>query len=98
MKRFKHAQIIGKRWFQKSYGTTYHSVTIIIDGKQEVYIPFKYGYGDQYKQTAGKWLKENGYMPKNIKASCQEVRQIIDWIIQGKMQTLIFDVDRKKDL
>lgn len=53
--------IEGRRWFQKSYGNTYHSVRIFLDGKQIAHIPQSYGYGDQYLQTAREWLRSNGY-------------------------------------
>jgi len=46
--------ITGRRWFQTTYGNTYHSVQIRDLEKNEIisYIPFRYGYGDQYRQTA----------------------------------------------
>jgi hypothetical protein len=56
--------ITAKRWFQKSYGNTYHSVTIrenlfnayqkndIIYNKEVGRISFRYGYGDHYLNTA----------------------------------------------
>lgn len=53
--------IQGRRWFQKSYGNTYHSVEItdLNTGEFLVKISGVYGYGDQYRQTAIKWLEEN---------------------------------------
>ena len=43
--------IEGRRWFQKTYGNTYHSVRIFKDDKQVAYIPFIYGYGEQFLHT-----------------------------------------------
>lgn len=54
--------IIGRRWYQKSQGNTYHSVTIIINGKFIHKIGRTYGYGNQYKQTAEDWLIANGHI------------------------------------
>lgn len=54
--------LIGRRWFQRSYGNTYHSVTIMIDG-ETVHVSGKcYGYDRAYVQTAQEWLKANGYL------------------------------------
>ncbi len=57
---FKHIDIIAKRWFQKTYGNTYHSVTITIDGKFIDKIDFQYGYDSAYMQTAHKLLAKHG--------------------------------------
>ncbi len=55
--------IHGKRWFQRSYGNTYHSYAIWIDGKHAVKVAGLYGYGEMYLQNATKWLEDNGYLP-----------------------------------
>jgi hypothetical protein len=57
--------IEGRRWFQKTYGNTYHSVRIFKDGKEIAYLPYQYGYGEQYLQTALEWLQANGHAPKD---------------------------------
>lgn len=60
MKKINTMKIEGKRWFQRSYGNTYHTVKIYVDGeilKSEI----TYGYGSHYLQTAAELLKENGY-------------------------------------
>lgn len=48
--------ITAKRWVQKSCGNTYHSVTVeqVKDDKIELIgrVPFAYGYGSHYMQTA----------------------------------------------
>lgn len=54
--------IEGRRW-RDSYGNTYHSVRVFSDGEEIGYLPFQYGYGDQYIQTALDWLKDSGNMP-----------------------------------
>ena len=53
--------ISGRRWFQKSYGNTYHSVTLYQDGKPVARLGPHYGYGDHYLQTAVEWLREHGH-------------------------------------
>ncbi len=56
--------LIGRRWFQKSYGNTYHTVTVQVDGETVYDSPIEYGYGDQYTQTGLDWLQVNGYIDR----------------------------------
>lgn len=63
-KQIPHLTIIGRRWFDKVNGNTYHSVEIYDDsGKQLARVPFAYGYGDQYQQTALDALVKLGIYP-----------------------------------
>lgn len=55
--------IEGRRWFQRGPGNTYHSVRIWKDGEQIAHLPYQYGYGDGYLQTALDWLRANGHIP-----------------------------------
>jgi hypothetical protein len=59
----KSLAIIGRRWFQKTNGNTYHSVEIVVDGRQVHRINYAYGYDSQYRENAKNWLLENGYLP-----------------------------------
>ena len=59
----KTLTILGRRWFQKTYGNTYHSATILIDGEEVHKTPEEYGYGDQYLQTAVEWLIKHKFIP-----------------------------------
>lgn len=55
MKKINTMKIEGKRWFQRSYGNTYHTVKVFVDGeilKSEI----TYGYGSHYLQTAAELL------------------------------------------
>ena len=48
----KVTHIEGRRWFQRSYGNTYHTATLhFSDGTSET-SPKQYGYGEQCLQTA----------------------------------------------
>lgn len=60
MKKINELEIFGKRWFQKSYGNTYHTTTVIVNG-EEFKSSIKYGYGNAYLQTAADLLRVNGY-------------------------------------
>ena len=55
--------IKARRWFDRTYGNTYHSVQVFDDAKLIGEIPFEYGYGDSYIQTAFEILSAAGYYP-----------------------------------
>lgn len=55
--------IIGRRWFQKSFGNTYHTAEIWFNGELLHKTGMVYGYGEHYLQTATEWLEKNGYLP-----------------------------------
>ena len=88
-------KITAKKWFQKSYGNTYHSVLVEkVTGAGDNYRkrtigfqPFAYGYGDHYINTAAGILG----------ISEEELRKDI---MQNPDKYAIFcsDVNRKKDL
>jgi hypothetical protein len=61
----KKIEIWGKRWFQKTYGNTYHTTRIYFNDKLVFESPRGYGYGDGYIQTAKDWLVANRWMPAN---------------------------------
>lgn len=99
--------ISAKRWFQKSYGNTYHSVNVnILDidtgEEQNFYEPFKYGYEGHYKQTATDIINKNTTILKD----CKESKYGLNYWglleeLENKGVKVVFncyDVDRKKDL
>jgi len=57
----------GLLWFDKVNGNTYHagSVTLFFDnGKKLVLaIPYQYGYGSQYEQSAAEEMDKAGFLP-----------------------------------
>jgi hypothetical protein len=55
-------KIVGRRWYGRTHGNTYHAVDIYVNGKLVAEIPKTYGYGEQYVFTARKWLAANGYV------------------------------------
>ena len=60
----KSITIVGKRWFQKSYGNTYHTATIVVDGEPVEGVERSYGYGDHYIQSATEKLDELGIIKR----------------------------------
>ena len=91
-----YIKIVAKRWFQRSFGNTYHSVHVFValgEGKDYRlesigYIPFRYGYGDHYLNTAAEILE----------ISEQELRSLISQYGTEKFVIVYTDVPRKKDL
>ncbi len=63
-KKIKSIEIWGKKWFQKSYGNTYHAVKVYVNNELIGTSPIRYGYGDQYIQTAEDILKKAGYLKR----------------------------------
>lgn len=51
--------IVGRRWFQRTYGNTYHTVSVSVNGVSLGTSLKQYGYGDQYKQTAHEMLEQH---------------------------------------
>ncbi|MFY4731178.1 hypothetical protein [Nitrospira sp. BLG_2] len=101
MKRIKSTiMLVGRRWFNKNVGNTYHSCEIYVDGTCVHKIPYAYGYGQQYEDNAKTWLIENKYLPgietkegtpgEALFRYCERMGIIYN-------QT-VTDVQRKKDL
>lgn len=53
----------GRRWFQKSYGNTYNSAVVTINGEQDIEVPKGYGYEDHYLTRACEALADAGFLP-----------------------------------
>jgi len=86
--------ILGKRWFQRSAGSTYNSVQIDIVGKESVYLEETYGYGDFYLQRAKEWLQKNGYLLECWNSPLSVIAREDGFALI----TNVIDVSREKDL
>lgn len=90
--------IKGNRWFQKSYGNTYHIAYIdaLINGKwvELGATDMQYGYGDHFLVSAGAWLIENGYVECNNEYFLSNYNVREDFAVDYTAS----DVDRKRDL
>ena len=89
MKKIESLKINGKKWFQKSYGNTYHTAEVTVNG-EKIKSGITYGYENHYLQTAVDLLQKNGYeLPNEQSAAyafvCQYPHEAIN-------------VKRKKDL
>ena len=95
--------IIARRWFEKTNGNTYHSCEVYQDGKLIERVPFEYGYGESYRQTAHEILQRAGHLPttgerlpsgsdKDYHDFQMIIRDYDNWLFS------VTDVTRKKDL
>ena len=69
--------IEGRLWFDKSGGNTYHAVKIEVNGQVIKYLPMRYGYGEQYLQTALEYLKSYGLVSEQAN-HIRELRESAD--------------------
>jgi hypothetical protein len=90
--KMKSLHIEGRRWFQRTYGNTYHTVRIFIDGELVHTSERTYGYDDCFLQTALDWLKANRFAPTDAKYGTLYLRETL-----GGSYSVI-DVKRQKDL
>ena len=93
--RVKSIEIWAKRWFQKSYGNTYHAVRVYVNGEFIGSSKITYGYGDSYLQTAEEVIKKAGYIKlkkanESLWSYCRE-KNI-------KLKYYATDVNKEKEL
>lgn len=60
IKKCKTMVIIGRKWFNKVNGNTYHTVEIQLNGEFFCKSKMTYGYGDHWRQTALELLQDKG--------------------------------------
>jgi hypothetical protein len=96
--------IDAKRWFDRKYGNTYHSVSVNVDGKHIGRADFAYGYGEQYLQSAHEILMDAGIFPRtgeHFKSGAdKDYSGFMDDMRNNreKYHVTCADVSRKKDL
>lgn len=91
--------IIGRRWFQRSYGNTYFSMEMFNKNELIAKVDYEYGYGDQYRQAAFEILREMG-LYGNEKTEPHGLYE--DWELlrddSHKMLIVCHDVNTKREL
>ncbi len=98
-KKIQSITIIGKKWFQKSFGNTYFSATGIVDGVIEAEINFEYGYGDQYIQSIEELLQEKEIIsPKQYTNGSSEPLREYCHSRDIQLTCSVTQVSRKRDL
>lgn len=96
----RSVEIRGRRWFQRTYGNTYHTAHVYVDGKHVLSIPRQYGYGDQYADTAMNELERQGLIPPRERY--QNGGREANWQWRDRhgidLDTSVEDVRRQRDL
>jgi len=87
--------IIGRRWFDRVNGNTYHSCECLINGRPAATVEYEYGYDRQYEYSGMNKLAELGYLP-DFTSSTVIWRYCEDRGIT--YHATHSDVNRKKDL
>lgn len=60
--KIKSITIIGRRWFHRGPGNTYHSATVLVNGEVKARVAFCYGYDSQYQYTGMEALSKAGIL------------------------------------
>lgn len=100
-KKMHSLVLVGRRWWNRRTGNTYHSVEIIVNGNPVQKIPYSFGYGQQYEDSAAEWLDANGYMPGRLAFESSGGKEQIGWYCErNKIQLYrtVTDVTRKSCL
>ena len=66
--------IEGRLWFDKTYGNTYFSNRVWVDGKIAFEMGMEYGYDEQYAHRAIQELHSRGYFEGEKVPSIWEIR------------------------
>lgn len=97
--KYEAFAIKGVRWFQKTYGNTYHMVYVsgLKDGKWVDLCQSKemaYGYGDHYLVTACEVMREAGLIDTTNEYA------LSDWKVREELhiEHCAEDVKRKRDM
>lgn len=111
MKRGVRYKIVARRWFQRTYGNTYHSCRVYkVTGQGKEYteeligeVKSTYGYGEQYLQTAHVLLQAAGEFPrtdKRVNGSSEDYNAFRQAMRdhRERFSVQVSDVERMKDL
>lgn len=90
--------VVGRRWFDRTYGNTYHTASIYVNGKLVHTTPMHYGYGNQYLWTAFGWLEEEGYLALERYTHSRESPWDAAERLGFELEYYANDVKRKRDL
>jgi len=85
--------VIGRRWFERTNGNTYHSVEVYVNGTMIERVPYTYGYGSHWEQTAMDILEKHKIVDSEL---CSYPSQLPEE--KFTVVSSVTDVKRKKDL
>jgi hypothetical protein len=87
--------ILGRRWFDRTGGNTYHTTVAYADGELVGKSPMTYGYGDQWLVTGAEILADAGKLPDY---TGEPLWQYVDTHPDVTLVKSVTDVARKGDL
>lgn len=92
--------VIGRRWFQKSYGNTYHTFEIHLNGTFLYRSDPVYGYGDQFEFNALDFLVSRGYLdvPRGAHGGFTKLLSLACRDAGISYEVTVVDVPRERDL
>jgi len=103
-KKIKNLVILARRWNDRKYGNTYHSVKVYVNMNLIGIVKFRYGYEQAFMQTAFDIVQKNNYWPntgKQLPSGFPKDEYDFEmWLREnrGKVIVDVADVCRKKDL
>jgi hypothetical protein len=102
IKKIQWCVMIGRRWFRKSAGNTYTSVSVYVNGKH-LGTTIDGGYGDYYRQMGFKVLQSAGYWSNDgalINGFDSDQSAFNQFVMdnRGKFVFEVVDVPTEKDL
>ena len=97
MRKPKSISIIGRRWFRRTYGNTYCTAEIVVDGVCVHKTPKQGGYERHYETIAQNWLEKAGFL-KGLEHGGSE--SLWRYCERRKIQfhSCASDVSRERDL
>ena len=96
----KTITIIGRRWFHRGAGKTYHSAKVLVDGEVKIEISETYGYGDQYLHNGFEALERAGIIPMRPRGKGDSAPAPWAWCQEHgiTLSSSATDVAREEDL
>jgi hypothetical protein len=104
LKPVKNILFVGRRWFDKVNGNTYHTTEVYVNGKFVSKSERTYGYGSQYEVTGFEILQDAGYFPKTGKSTASGYSADFSyfgdfkWNNPNAVSSTVSDVKRRSDL
>lgn len=103
-KKIKNLVIHGRRWFDRKNGNTYHTVEVFVNGVNIGKSIIRYGYGEQYIDSALEILQLHDLWPQTgeyLSSGISKDRNDFTVFLRDskpKPVTICSDVSRQKDL
>lgn len=94
LKKSDRVAIYGSRWFDRTYGNTYHTSQLYVNDELIETSPLTYGYDEGYLDTGLKMLEKHYTLPTGYRTDMR-------WRLRDFIKSFVYratDVSRKRDL